>query len=85
MLRIGKSVRSNQEVIENTQLGFINNLINLLKLSEDMMITDKQEFLCALVNGVTQNLKAKGREAGLEFMRRYTWQGNGAWVFYIDG
>jgi dynein heavy chain 2 len=71
MLRIGKSVRSNQEVIENTQLGFINNLINLLKLSEDMMITDKQEFLCALVNGVTQNLKAKGREAGLEFIKKY--------------
>lgn len=70
MLRIGKSVKINQEVLENTQLGFINNMVNLMKINEDMLITEKQELLCALINGVCQNLKDKGQKDGLEFIKK---------------
>jgi len=68
MLKIGQSVRVEKEVISNTQLGFINNIIGLLKSTETKIKEEKQDFICAVINGICSNLDAKGKEDTLTFM-----------------
>jgi len=68
MLKIGQSVRMEKEVISNTQLGFINNIIGLLKSSETKIKEDKQDFICAVINGICSNLDATGKEDTLTFI-----------------